>query len=70
MVETEIELRQLKIFQTVTHLMNFNREAATLGYAQSTVSVSAQIKLLKKGWAYLFSIGWESAPLLLICPEE
>ncbi len=41
-----MELRQLKTFQTVAHLMNFNRSAEVLNYAQSTVS--AQIKLLEE----------------------
>jgi DNA-binding transcriptional LysR family regulator len=41
-----VELRQLRTFQTVARLMNFNRAADTLNYAQSTVS--AQIKLLEE----------------------
>lgn len=41
-----MELRQLRTFQTVARLMNFNRAADALNYAQSTVS--AQIKLLEE----------------------
>jgi DNA-binding transcriptional LysR family regulator len=41
-----VELRQLRTFQTVARLMNFNRAADALNYAQSTVS--AQIKLLEE----------------------
>ncbi len=41
-----MELRQLKTFQTVARLLNFNRAAEVLNYAQSTVS--AQIKLLEE----------------------
>lgn len=40
-----MELRQLKTFQMVARLLNFNRAAESLNYAQSTVSV--QIKLLE-----------------------
>ncbi len=41
-----MELRQLKTFQTVARLMNFNRSAEILNYSQS--AVSAQIKLLEE----------------------
>jgi DNA-binding transcriptional LysR family regulator len=41
-----MELRQLKTFQTVAHLLSFNRAAEILNYSQSTVS--AQIKLLEE----------------------
>ena len=41
-----MELRQLRTFQTVARLMNFNRAADALNYAQSTVST--QIKLLEE----------------------
>ncbi|MBU0515408.1 MAG: LysR family transcriptional regulator [Proteobacteria bacterium] len=40
-----MEIRQLKTFQTVATLLNFNRAARRLHYAQSTVS--AQIKALE-----------------------
>jgi len=41
-----MELRQLKTFQTVAKLLNFNRAAEILNYSQS--AVSAQIKLLEE----------------------
>lgn len=41
-----MELRQLKTFLTVAHLLNFNRAGEALNYAQSTVS--AQIKALEE----------------------
>jgi len=41
-----MELRQLKTFQTVARLLNFNRAAEILNYSQS--AVSAQIKLLEE----------------------
>lgn len=41
-----MELRQLKTFQTVARLHNFNRSAEVLNYSQS--AVSAQIKLLEE----------------------
>jgi DNA-binding transcriptional LysR family regulator len=41
-----MEFRQLKTFQTVATLLNFNRAAEVLNYAQSTVS--AQIKGLEE----------------------
>jgi DNA-binding transcriptional LysR family regulator len=41
-----VELRQLKTFQTVAKLLNFNRAAEILNYSQS--AVSAQIKLLEE----------------------
>ena len=41
-----MELRQLKTFQTVAKLLNFNRAAEVLNYSQS--AVSAQIKLLEE----------------------
>ena len=41
-----MELRQLKTFQTVARLLNFNRAAEVLNYSQS--AVSAQIKLLEE----------------------
>ena len=41
-----MKLRQLRTFQTVARLMNFNCAADALNYAQSTVS--AQIKLLEE----------------------
>ena len=57
-----MELRQLRTFQTVARLMNFNRAADALNYAQSTVS--AQIKILEEELAYPFSIDWASVSLL------
>ncbi len=41
-----MEIRQLKTFQTVARLLNFNRSAEILNYSQS--AVSAQIKLLEE----------------------
>ena len=41
-----MELRQLKTFQTVARLLNFNRAAEILNYSQS--AVSTQIKLLEE----------------------
>jgi DNA-binding transcriptional LysR family regulator len=41
-----MELRQLKTFQTIAKLLNFNRAAEILNYSQS--AVSAQIKLLEE----------------------
>lgn len=41
-----MELRQLKTFQTVAKMLNFNRAAEILNYSQS--AVSAQIKLLEE----------------------
>jgi DNA-binding transcriptional LysR family regulator len=41
-----MELRQLKTFQTVARLLNFNRSAEILNYSQS--AVSAQIQLLEE----------------------
>ena len=41
-----MELRQLRTFQTVAKLLNFNRSAEILNYSQSTVST--QIRLLEE----------------------
>ena len=41
-----MELRQLKTFQTVATLLNFNRSAQVLNYSQS--AVSTQIQLLEE----------------------
>lgn len=41
-----MEIRYLKTFRTVAHLLNFNKAAKVLNYAQSTIS--AQIKLLEQ----------------------
>ncbi len=41
-----MEIRQLRTFQTVARLLNFNRSAQILNYSQS--AVSAQIKLLEE----------------------
>jgi DNA-binding transcriptional LysR family regulator len=57
-----MELRQLRTFQTVARLMNFNRAADALNYAQSTVS--AQIKLLEEELGVSLSIDWANVSLL------
>jgi DNA-binding transcriptional LysR family regulator len=44
--EHDMELRQLKTFRTVATLLSFNRAAAVLNYAQSTIS--AQIRALEE----------------------
>ena len=41
-----MEIRQLRTFQTVAHLLSFNRAAESLHYAQS--SISAQIHALEE----------------------
>ena len=47
-----MDFQRLRTFQTVATLMNFNRAAEVLHYAQS--SVSAQIKALEKEMGVLF----------------
>lgn len=44
--KSDMELRQLKTFQTVATLLSFNRAAEALNYAQSTIS--AQIRGLEE----------------------